>query len=96
MQFQVKKWQKVTIDFVKDLPDSDDGINSILTVIDKATRMIHLIYCSKLILVAETARLFMMCIVGLQEVPRYTYNDKGTQFVSKILERNLGIIGHIS
>ena len=47
MNIPVEKWQEVSIDFVTDLPDAGDGINSIMTVIDKATRMTHLIHYSK-------------------------------------------------
>ena len=47
MQLPVEKWQKVRIEFATDLPDSNDGINSIMTVTDKSTRVTHLIHCSK-------------------------------------------------
>ena len=47
MNIPVQKWQEVSMDFVTDLPDAGDGINSIMTVIDKAIRMTHLIHCSK-------------------------------------------------
>ena len=83
MNIPVEKWQEVSIDFVTDLPDAGDGINSIMTVIDKATRMTHLIHCSKSISAAQTAKLYMQYIVKLHGIPRSIYTDRGTQFVSK-------------
>ena len=71
----------MSIHFVTDLPDSGDGMNSIMKVIDRATRMIHVIHCSKSISTAETARLFMRYIVRLHGVPRAIYIDRCAQFI---------------
>ena len=81
MNIPVEKWQEVSIDFVTDLPDSGNEINSIMIVIDKSTRMTHLIHCSKWVSAAEAARLFMRYIVRLHGVPRSIYTDRGTIFV---------------
>ena len=53
MNILVEKCQEVSIDFVTHLPDASDRINSIMTVIDKATRMTHLIHCNKFISAAQ-------------------------------------------
>ena len=47
MNLRIEEWQEINIDFVTDLPDFGDEINSIKNVIDKATRVTHLIHCSK-------------------------------------------------
>ena len=73
----------MSIDFVIDLPDASDGINLIMTVIDKATRMTHLIHCSKSISAVQTAKLYMQYILKLHGIPWAIYTDRGTQFVSK-------------
>lgn len=36
-QILLQTWKDVSLDFITDLPDMDDGINAIMTVIDKAT-----------------------------------------------------------
>ena len=83
MQLPVEKCQEVSIDFVTDLPDSGEGINSIMTVIDKATRMTHLIYCNKSISTTETLTLYIRYIVKLHGVLGAIYSNRGTQLVSK-------------
>ena len=52
-----EKWQRVSIDFITDLPGTSRGVDSIMTFIDKATRMAHLMPCSKIVTAAETGRL---------------------------------------
>ena len=39
-----RKWEHVAIDFVTGMPD-DAGMNAIMTVVDKATKMTHFIPC---------------------------------------------------
>ena len=53
-----RKWTEVSLDFVMDLPVTKGKKDSILTVMDKATRMVHLLPCKKSISAAETAKLF--------------------------------------
>ena len=68
---------------VTDFPDFGDEINSIMTVIDKATRMTHLIYCNKSISTTETLTLYIRYIVKLHGVLGAIYSNRGTQLVSK-------------
>ena len=37
------KWQEVSVDFITDLPAVAEGDDSIMTVVDRATEMVHLI-----------------------------------------------------
>ena len=41
------KWQEVSVDFVTDLPAASEGEDSIMTVVDRATKMVHLIPCTE-------------------------------------------------
>ena len=52
------KWQEVSIDFVTDLPAIGDTEDSIMTVVDRATKMVHLIPCKKTTTAGEAARLY--------------------------------------
>ena len=49
------KWSEVSIDFVMDLPVVGDAEDSIMTVMDRATKMVHLIPCKRTTTVGETA-----------------------------------------
>ena len=77
----VEKWQEVSIDFVTNLPVVNN-FDSIMTVIDKATRMTHLIPCSKTVTAQQTAHYYFKSIARLHGAPKFIYTDRGTQFTS--------------
>ena len=52
------KWQEVSIDFVTDLPKIGDTEDSIMTVVDRATKMVDLIPCKKTTTAREAAQLY--------------------------------------
>ena len=52
------KWQEVSIDFIMDLPDSGYEEDSIMTVVDRVTKMVHLIPCKKTTTTSEAAWLY--------------------------------------
>ena len=74
---------EISIDFVTDLPKSSSNCDSILVVVDKATRMVHMAPCSKGINATDTARLLWNTVVNLHGVPRIIYSDRGSQFTAE-------------
>ena len=88
-----KKWTEVSLDFITDLPVTKDMKDSILTVIDTATRMVHLIPCKKSVTAAETAKLYWDQVVKLHGVPKILYSDRGTQFTSQFWKILWGLTG---
>ena len=52
-----RKWDHIAIDFVTRLPLCE-GKDTILTVVDKATKMCHFIACTETILAKEVAKLY--------------------------------------
>ena len=52
------KWSKTFIDFITDLPASSRNKGTIIVIIDKVTRMVHLAPCWKNIIATATAKLF--------------------------------------
>ena len=77
------KWQEVSIDFVTDLPTTSSGEDSIMTIVDRATKMVHLIPCTKTTTAGEAARLYWQHVVRLHGVPRAIHTDRGAQFVGR-------------
>ena len=56
-QIPEEKWEEISIDFITDLPMSAGNKITVLTVVDKATHMVHLIPCRKNITAIATAKL---------------------------------------
>ena len=78
------KWQEVSVDFVTDLPVASEGEDSIMTVVDRATKMMHLIPCQKTTTAGEAARLLWQHVVRLHGVPRAIHTDRGAQFIGRV------------
>ena len=53
-----EKWKQVSIDFITGFSEISSGVDYIMTIIHKATRMTHKISCSKIVTEVETARLY--------------------------------------
>ena len=66
-----------------DLPKSSRNRDSILVVVDKATKMVHLAPCSKGINATNTTRLLWNTVVKLHGVPRVLYSNRGSQFTAE-------------
>ena len=76
-----------------DLPKSSRNRDSILVVVDKATKMVHLEPCSKGINATNIARLLWNTVVKLHGVPRVIYSDRGSQFIAESWKELWRLIG---
>ena len=81
-QIPEEKWSEISIDFITDLPMSSGNKDTVLTIVDKATRMVHLVPCRKNIRATATARLLWNTVVKLHGIPRVIYSDRGAQFTA--------------
>ena len=71
------KWQEVSVDFITDLPASSDSEDSIMTVVDHAIKMVHLIPCKKTTTAGEATRLYWQHMVKLHAIPRAIHTNRG-------------------
>ena len=85
-------WLSIAMDFITDLPLSD-GMTTILTVVDRHTKMAHFIPAPKLPTAEETAVMFIKEVVRLHGLPREIVSDRGTQFTSHLWKRMLDLLG---
>lgn len=69
------------MDFVTGLPLSNN-YDAILVVIDRLTKMKHLIPCNNTIGSEELAKLYLHHVWKLQGLPNSIISDRGTQFTS--------------
>ena len=77
------KWSDVMIDFITKLPRTKRGHDSVLTVVDRATKFCHFIPCTESISAKETADLFWNKIVSLHGMPRAIHSDRDVRFQSQ-------------
>ena len=77
------KWQEVSIDFIMDLLIVAEGEDSIMIVVDCATKMVHLIPCKKTTTVGEDARLYWQHVIRLHGVPWAIHTNRSAQFIGR-------------
>ena len=81
------------MDFVTGLPKSVSGLDAILVMVDKRTKMAHFAACKTTCDAEQTAQLFVHNIVRLHGMPLKILMDRGPQFTSKFTEAVLRIMG---
>jgi hypothetical protein len=76
------------MDFITDLPPSG-GHDSISVVMDRFTKMAHIIHCSKAISGAVTANLILENVMRLHGLPDDIVSVCGPPFIFSFLETTL-------
>jgi transposase InsO family protein len=86
-----RPWQSISLDFISDLPVSN-GFDTILTVVDRFTKMAHFLPCTKDINSEGTADLLMREVFRHHGLPDNIISDRGPQFVSKFWRHLLSLL----
>jgi hypothetical protein len=87
------KWQDVSVDFIMELPKTDRGINAIMTVVDRATKMVHLVPTTTEVTAPEVAELFRDFIWKYHGIPRSIVSDRDARFISLFWKNLMKILG---
>ena len=88
-----RKWQVVTMDFIMSLPETDRGHTAILVVVDKLTKMVHLIPTTVHVTGEETARLYLDHVWKHHGVPESIVSDRDPRFTGKFMTEFLKLLG---
>lgn len=77
-----RPWSDISMDFVTGLP-STEGNTSVMTVVDRFSKMVHFIPLHKLPSAKKTAEVMLSHVFRLHGFPRDIVSDRGPQFVSR-------------
>ena len=88
-----QKWADVSVNFIMGLPRSEEGNDGILTVVDRATKMVHLVAVNQTITAAETAHVYWNFVGKLHGIPRSVVSDRDPKFVSKFWQEMWRLLG---
>ncbi|KAH0603597.1 uncharacterized protein H6S33_007256, partial [Morchella sextelata] len=75
-------WQEVSMDFVTGLPESE-GYDAIMVVVDRLTKMRHLLPCNTTVNSEDVTQLYLRNIWKLHGLPTHVTSGRGTQFTDK-------------
>ena len=81
------KWDEISMNFIVGLPRTQRGYDSIWVVVDRLTKVSHLIPIKTTYHGAQLAEKYMERIVCLHGVPKRIVLDRGTQFTSRFWEK---------
>uniref|UniRef100_A0A3P9M1D4 Gypsy retrotransposon integrase-like protein 1 n=1 Tax=Oryzias latipes TaxID=8090 RepID=A0A3P9M1D4_ORYLA len=87
-----RPWAEVSMDFVTGLPLSR-GHNTVLTVVDRFSKMVRFIALPRLPSARATADIFLNQIVRYHGFPKDIVSDRGPQFVSRFWREFCRLIG---
>ena len=87
-----RKWEHVAIDFVVGMP-LQQNCDTILTVVDKATKMCHFVACNEKISAKEVARLYWTNVGRLHGIPSVIISDRDVRFTSRFWRELWRILG---
>jgi hypothetical protein len=86
-------WDSVSMDFVTGLPLTDRKHDAMLVVVDRLTKMTHVIPTTTTVDTVGTARLFVDNVWKLHGIPLTVISDRGSVFVGTFFTELLKIIG---
>ena len=92
LKLPTRKWDHVALDFVTGMPE-EDGMDTICTVVDKATKMCHFIPCSEKITAKETAKLYWQHVGRLHGIPSVLISDRDPRFTSRFWRELWRLLG---
>ena len=76
-------WHTVSMDFMIALPETRNGFDAIMVVVDKLTKMVHFIPSHTDATAETTAKLFFNNVVKLHGLPEKLITDRDSKFTSK-------------
>ncbi|KAI2644866.1 Transposon Ty3-I Gag-Pol polyprotein [Labeo rohita] len=90
-----RPWSHISVDFVTGLPDSQ-GKNTILTIVDRFSKAVHLVALTGLPSAKTTVELILEHVVRLHGFPKDIVSDRGPQFTAKFWQACCRLVGTTS
>ncbi|MCO5569163.1 hypothetical protein L7F22_022883 [Adiantum nelumboides] len=87
------KWECISMDFVTGLPKTIGNYDSIFVIVDKLTKVAHLIPVKQTAIVADIAQVFVKEIVKLHGIPAKIISDRDAKFTSKFWQAMFQSLG---
>ena len=85
-------WEIISVDLITGLPESQ-GYNAIMVVVDRLSKLIHVLPTTDTVTSEGIARLFRDFVWKHHGLPQQVISDRGPQFVSKFMKELNHLLG---
>jgi hypothetical protein len=79
----LRRWETISLDFVGPFPRTSAGYNHLLVVVDKFSKMVHLIPTTDKVTSVEVAQLVFDGVIRLHGFPENMISDRDSKFTAK-------------
>jgi hypothetical protein len=83
----VRRWDQVSMDLITQLPKTSTGYDAILVVVDKYSKMLHIIPTTTTVTAPDLAKLFFKEIIRLHGIPSSIISDRDPRFTSSFWQQ---------
>ena len=93
------KWECISMEFITGLPKIARNFDSILVVVDKLTKVSHLILTRTIVSASDVTHLLIKEVVRLHGIPAQIISDRDVKFTSKFwrtMFQSLGTLLNLS
>ena len=78
-----RRWQSISVDFIVQLPLTKSGNTRIVVIVDRLSKMVHLVATPTAFTAHDMAKLYMHAVVRLHGMVREIVSDRDTLFTSE-------------
>ena len=93
LELPMKPWECISLDFITQLPIGSRGNDAVMVVVDKLTKMVHIIPTTTTCTAETVAELYRDHIFKLHGVPDKIISDRDVRFTSAFLTGLCSLVG---
>ena len=80
LQLPERRWESVSVDLITDLPRTARGHDTVVVVVDRLSKMVHLVPSTKTVTAEGMARIFEENVFRLHGIPQDIVSDRDVRF----------------
>jgi len=86
-------WTSLSMDFITGLPTTSRGNDSIMVVVDRLSKMVHLIATTQNVNAVQVAQIYQDRIFALHGLPDNIFSDRNSKFTSAFWQNLQKLLG---
>lgn len=88
-----RRWESVSVDLITDLPRTAGGMDTIVVVVDRLSKMVHLVPSTKSVTAEGMARIFEQNVFKLHGIPQDIVSDRDVRFQAQFWQEYCSRLG---